>query len=379
MVKIPNMLIIGSAGRNSGKTEFACRLIRRYRSRETVIGVKITTIDENGRPCPRGGEGCGVCNSFTGKYAITEERDGPPGKDTVRMLEAGAHKVFWLRVQKDYLREGVFALRQLVDDTACIICESNSSRLVLEPGFFLVMQKRASESIKLSCRNVIRHADKIVTFSGSEWDMEPGDLVFADGQWSYLESATAVVLAGGESRRMGTDKSLLSIAGKPMIQHIVDQLRHNFQHLLISANEPGKYDFMDVPVVFDQQKGMGPLMGILSSLQQSPTELNFITTCDAPDIRLPIVRKMLCEAEDHDAVIPLSVDGRYEPLFAVYRKSVIHHCQELIEAGERKIATLFDRVSIKVLNFDQPDWFQNINTPEEYTAYTRQYRLPGRP
>jgi len=145
MFRIPNILVIGSAGRNSGKTEFACELIRKYRSLERVIGVKITTIDED-RPCPRGGDSCGVCEFFTGKYSITEERDGP---------------------------------------SACIICESNSSRQVLEPGFFIVMKEKNSRVIKKTCSDVLKYADKVVTFHGSGWDMSPEDVTFAKGKWSF--------------------------------------------------------------------------------------------------------------------------------------------------------------------------------------------------
>jgi len=374
MFKSSNILCIGSAGRNSGKTEFACELIRKYRRQETVIGIKITTIDED-RPCPRGGDSCGVCKSFTGKYSIDEERDGPAGKDTVRMMNAGADKVYWLRVRKKHLREGVFALCQLLGSSACVICESNSSRQVLEPGFFLVMRELKSRVIKKTCRDVIKYADKVVTFHGSGWDISPDDVNYADGKWSYQESATAVVLAGGNSRRMGRDKSLLSIDGKPMIEHIMDQLRPNFKHLIISANDIEKYDFLNIPVVSDQLKGKGPLMGILSSLEKSRTDFNFVTTCDAPDINFPIVRGMLKTAEDYDAVIPMTGDDLYEPLFAVYRKSVIDPCRELIAAGETKISKLFDRIKIKYLPLDQPHWYKNINTWEDYDEYTHRDSL----
>ncbi len=375
MFKAPNILSIGSAGRNSGKTEFACELIRKYRRFETVIGVKITTIDED-RPCPRGGDSCGVCKSFTGKYSITEERDGPAGKDTVRMMEAGAGKVYWLRVRKKHLQEGVFALCQLLDPSACVICESNSARQVLEPGFFLVIRELNSGTIKKSCREVIQYADKVVTFNGSGWDMSPGEVTFNAGKWSYKESATAIVLAGGKSRRMGRDKSLLLIDGKPMIEHILNQLRNNFKHLVISANDAEKYEFLNIPVVSDQMKGKGPLMGILSSLEKSRTDFNFVTTCDVPGINLPIVRGMLKKAEDYDAVIPMTGDGFYEPLFAVYRKSVIGHCHELIAAGETKISKLFDRVKTKYLPLDQAHWYRNINTQEDYDEYIFRCGLP---
>ena len=365
--------MLGSAGRNVGKTEFACQLIRKYRLQEQVIGLKITTIDSSGRPCPRGNKGCGVCTSFNGKYQLTEETGGPAGKDTVRMLEAGAQRVYWLKVREPYLREGIQALNRYLDDTSCIICESNSCRRVLNPGMFLVMQKEGSSIIKRTCRNVIHEADKRLFFHGTGWDMEVDQFFFSDKKWAFPEPATATVLAGGQSRRMGMDKSLLFLSGTPMIEVIVNQLKGNFQQLQISSNNPEKYEFLNQPIVPDLQKGAGPLMGILSSLENSKTDLNFITSCDAPNIDLPYVREMLRVAEQYDAVIPISDDGRYEPLFAVYHKRVTSHCHDLINAGHRKISDLFERVRIKFLPFDGSGWYENLNTVEDLKRYKNRF------
>jgi molybdopterin-guanine dinucleotide biosynthesis protein A len=367
------MLMLGSAGRNAGKTEFACQLIRRYRHQKQVIGLKITTIKNNGKHCPRGNEGCGVCTSFDGKYQLTEETDGPAGKDTVRMLEAGAHRVYWLKVREPYLKEGIQALSRYLDDTSCIICESNSSRRELLPGMFLVMQKEDSMIIKKSCREVIHEADKLLSFHGTGWDMEADQFIFSDEKWDFPESATATVLAGGQSQRMGMDKSLLFLSGTPMIEVIVNQLKGNFKQIQISSNNPEKFDFLNLPIVPDLIIGAGPLMGILSSLEHSKTDLNFITSCDAPNIHLPYVRKMLRIAEQYDAVIPMLEDGKYEPLFAVYRKSVTGHCHDLINAGHRKISDLFERVRIKFLPFHDSDWYENLNTAEDLKRYKNRF------
>ena len=136
MIEQPNMLMIGSAGRNIGKTELACRLIRKFNPRIDIVGIKVTAIQEKGGKCPRGGEGCGVCTSLQGNYCITEERSGPPGKDTTKLLEAGAEKVYRLCVLKDHLEEGFVALMESIGDRAISICESNSLRQIVEPGLF---------------------------------------------------------------------------------------------------------------------------------------------------------------------------------------------------------------------------------------------------
>lgn len=289
------------------------------------------------------------------------------------MLEAGAHRVYWLKVREPYLREGIQSLSRYLNSTSCIICESNSCRKVLNPGMFLVMQKEGSSIIKRTCRDVIHEADKRLSFHGTGWDMRVDQFIFSDGKWTFPEPATATVLAGGQSRRMGMDKSLLFLSGTPMIEVIVNQLKGNFQQLQISSNNPEKYDFLDQPIVPDLKIGVGPLMGILSSLERSKTDLNFITSCDAPNIDLPYVREMLRVAGQYDAVIPMSDDGRYEPLFAVYRKSVIGHCHDLINDGHRKISDLFERVRIKFLPFDGSGWYENLNTAKDLKQYRNRF------
>ena len=184
MIKKKNFIIIGAAGRNVGKTEFACKLIADYAKSANVIGVKITTINDKNEKCPRGGNGCDVCSSLIGNYCITEEIAGPKGKDTVRMLNAGAEKVYWVQVLKEHLREGIENLLKLIPDTACVVCESNSSRLVLEPGIFIVIKEKNVDNIKPSCKNIIHYANKIIEFKNNNWDIQPEEFYFENKIWS---------------------------------------------------------------------------------------------------------------------------------------------------------------------------------------------------
>lgn len=140
MIRLDGMLMIGSAGANVGKTELACALLRRLGKQQEIIGIKVTTIAEADGGCPRGGEGCGVCSSLEGVFLITEETDRDSGKDTSRLLASGAKRVFWLRVLKEHLEEGVTALLEFVGPEAVCICESNSLRRIVEPGLFLMVK-----------------------------------------------------------------------------------------------------------------------------------------------------------------------------------------------------------------------------------------------
>ena len=109
--RIRGMLMLGAADRRCGKTTLATRLVRAEAARRAVAGVKVTTVhDRKGAPCPRGNDGCGVCDSLEGPFALTEETGGAPGKDTTRLLEAGAAPVLWLCVRPGALVDGAAAL-----------------------------------------------------------------------------------------------------------------------------------------------------------------------------------------------------------------------------------------------------------------------------
>ena len=195
MIHIQNMALVGAAERNVGKTEFACNLIKRIRHEFPVIGIKITVIKEQNGECPRGGKGCGVCSSLKGDFLITEEYNRDTSKDTSRMLKAGAEKVYWLRVLKDKLEYGVQALFKRIKEEnsgkICFICESNSARLAIDPGVFIVIRKKGSSSIKASCSDVIKFADKIVLFDSDkiEHDYSVGLISFNGNAWNLSEDA----------------------------------------------------------------------------------------------------------------------------------------------------------------------------------------------
>ena len=115
MIKLDGMLMIGSAGANVGKTELACAILRKFgQLGEEIVGIKVTTINEKDGQCPRGGEGCGVCSSLEGVYLLTQEDDPASGKDTARLLAAGASRVYWLRVLRSHIEEGFTALLKIL-------------------------------------------------------------------------------------------------------------------------------------------------------------------------------------------------------------------------------------------------------------------------
>ena len=187
MIEMPSMLMIGAAGRNVGKTEFACSVIRNLSPEYGVIAVKVTTVTEKNGLCPRGGSGCGVCSSMEGEFVISEEKSTTSGKDTARLLAAGAKKVYWLRVMKDSLEEGTKELLNIIGLESVCVCESNSLRLVIRPGLFIMVKDKAGESYKPSAQAVLDFADRVAGFNGSGFDVDPDGICFSDSGWEFSE------------------------------------------------------------------------------------------------------------------------------------------------------------------------------------------------
>jgi len=369
--------MVGAAGRGVGKTKLACSLIKRFASQRDIIGIKVTTIEEGRGGCPRGGDGCGVCASMDGSYYISEETDSRAEKDTCRMLAAGAARVLWLRVLKAHLVEGVHALIETIGSGAVSVCESNSLRKIVEPDAFVMVTDKAEQKYKPSAAAVADLADRVVLFDGEGFDIGADDFSLVDGRWTVRIAATAIILAGGSSRRTGCDKSMLLIEGKPIVERIVERLRPWFGQIIVSSNEVEKYGFLGVKVVPDKIAGRGPLMGIASALGASATELNFVVACDIPGIDMAFVRMMIRQARRFDAVVPVTGPMHYEPVFAVYKKSVVEAMEQGLVSGNNKIMEALEHCNVKYIDAGTAARFGNLNTMGDYREFVRRHSDPA--
>jgi len=367
MFRLERMLMIGSAGANVGKTNLVCALLARFAKDNKIIGIKVTTVKAKDGTCPRGGRGCGVCSSLEGQFSITEETDANSHKDTGRLLRAGAGRVLWLRAMKSHLDGALQALLDILEPGSICICESNSLRLVAEPGLFLMVAGPRETVWKGSARQVREYADRIITSADNHYDFDIGRVGLVGGRWAMRHEATAIILAGGESSRIGTDKAMLPIAGRPMVRHILDRLGPHFDQVIVSANDPEKFAFAAVDVVADRVAGQGPLMALASALQASAHEVNFVTACDIPEPNMGLVRRMLRRIDEYDVIIPQTGCSRYEPLFAVYRKSIVAMLDRALSAGKRRIIDALSGCRVMYLDASDVE-LGNINTLDDYRA-----------
>ncbi len=185
------------------------------------------------------------------------------------------------------------------------------------------------------------------------------------------EPAAAIILAGGQSRRMRREKPLLPVCGHPLIETLVAQLRPCFATILISAGDEKRLSFLGLPVVVDDAPGQGPLAAILTALRASPCRVNFVVACDVPVVHVPFLRRILALAPASEIVVPRYRDGKFEPLFAAYDRGIVPAIEKQVLAGDLKISSLFKTCRTRFVPMDGQDWFLNLNTLEEYHAYLK--------
>ncbi|HEV8484838.1 MAG TPA: molybdenum cofactor guanylyltransferase [Blastocatellia bacterium] len=192
------------------------------------------------------------------------------------------------------------------------------------------------------------------------------------------------VTAGGRSSRMGKDKAWLEIDGRPMIQRVVEELRRVTPAVTVIANDP-EYDRLGLPVLADLNPDIGPLEAIRVALAASLAPRVLLVACDLPFVTADLLELLLDRVESYQVAVPLSSDGRLEPLCAVYSTEVLEPVTELIRSGERKVSRLFDRVRTRLIPFEDLSqlagaerFFINVNTPEDY-ARANLSEGPGHP
>lgn len=183
------------------------------------------------------------------------------------------------------------------------------------------------------------------------------------------EPMTAIVLAGGRGRRMKADKAGLPVGGRTLLEHVLSQLVPHFSEILISVSPGQKVPFAAGRTVEDGTPGEGPLGGILAGLKAAANDASAVIACDIPDVNIPLLRSLARAAGDAEIAVPVGPAGHFEPLFAVYRRSVVPDVEALLRAGVRSIIPLFGRRRTTVLRIEDTAWLRNLNTRTDYESY----------
>jgi molybdenum cofactor guanylyltransferase len=180
---------------------------------------------------------------------------------------------------------------------------------------------------------------------------------------------TAVILAGGESSRMGAvDKTLLEVEGRSLTRRVVDVVAPLFREVIVASGVPGK--FADVPGVHevaDHARGVGPLAGMRAGIEACATEWAFVVAADMPHLDPGLVLRVAANIDETAlAAVPRHGDFR-EPLHAAYRRDVIAEIDRFLDEGGRSVNRLLDRIPVRWVDVDDTDLecFKNVNRPED--------------
>ncbi len=181
---------------------------------------------------------------------------------------------------------------------------------------------------------------------------------------------TAVILAGGQARRMGRqDKGLIEVSGRPMIEYVIDSLRPQLDNIIINANRNleiyGQYGF---PVISDEHDGFnGPLAGLASCRKAIDRNYWLTGPCDSPYLPDDYVTRMFRALQDNQAEISVADSGeRMQPVFSLLKCSLLKSLLAYLDSGERKIDRWFQQHAMTRVDFsDKPETFINVNTPAD--------------
>jgi molybdopterin-guanine dinucleotide biosynthesis protein A len=184
-----------------------------------------------------------------------------------------------------------------------------------------------------------------------------------------VSGITGIILAGGESKRMGAHKPLVEYKGKPLINWVFDALKPVCQEIIIIANS-GDFSHLDARVYPDNYPGTGPAAGIESGLSHCLTPLALICSCDTPNLSSELFDHLISSHEGYDISIA-SHDGTNEPLIGVYSQSVHAIFRAAILSGDPHPPRIIRQCTWQEIpiagdsELYRPDLFLNLNSPSD--------------
>ncbi|KTA83014.1 molybdenum cofactor guanylyltransferase MobA [Aeromonas salmonicida] len=183
---------------------------------------------------------------------------------------------------------------------------------------------------------------------------------------------SAVILAGGRATRMGgEDKGWVALAGRPLIDHVLERLRPQVDEVLINANRSQTRYQALAPVISDDNNDyLGPLAGMQAGLAAAHHDWVLFVPCDGPALPHDLMIRFRA-ALTPDTELVVAHDGDWlQPVVALLHKSLLPSLTHALAEGERKIDIWFARHKMAVVSFaDQPDAFINLNSPAELATY----------
>jgi molybdopterin-guanine dinucleotide biosynthesis protein A len=184
-----------------------------------------------------------------------------------------------------------------------------------------------------------------------------------------MNNCVGIILAGGKSRRMGKDKSLLDFQGRTLLQRMIDEHRKLLDDVYVIGK--GTEYFENATGIYDKIEDKGPVGGLFTALSEIKADWYLISPCDMPFLNHTELKELLEESAsgEYDAIIAESDNG-YEPLVAAYSSNIFPLMQKNMENGNYAVRALFNQINKRFLKFNaqifEKDTFFNINYRDDY-------------
>jgi molybdenum cofactor guanylyltransferase len=182
---------------------------------------------------------------------------------------------------------------------------------------------------------------------------------------------TGVILSGGKSARMGTNKAFLEIEGERLIDRITSMFHDMFREVILVTNSPLDYLDQDCIIASDIFKNKGALGGIYTGLFYASYDHAFVSACDMPFLNRSFMEYMIKCADSYDIVVPEPPDG-IQPLHAIYSKRCLSPIKKLMDMGALKITGFYKGLKTMVIHQEDLNRFDpggkmfiNVNTRKD--------------
>lgn len=187
-----------------------------------------------------------------------------------------------------------------------------------------------------------------------------------------IEDCTALILAGGDSSRMGQDKANLLLDGETLLQRVMATMLQLFAQVVVSVRQPRAE--VALPQVCDMQEDGGPLAGLVAGLAQLETDWMFAVACDMPFIQPELIAHMAAMRGEQQAVVPM-IGGHPQPLFAFYSKETLPVMRAALASGEKRVRAVLKQLDVRYVDeaelqdYDQQfRSFFDLDTPQDHAA-----------
>ena len=185
-----------------------------------------------------------------------------------------------------------------------------------------------------------------------------------------IKKSVGIVLSGGKSSRMGTEKGLVKWQGKALIEYSVNCLNSICDGIVISSGSK-HYDYLNLPIIHDEIANCGPMGGIYSCMKNIQANYYFVISCDVPNVPTELFSDLFKNIGEADLIYTVDNIGKKQPLVAIYKNTCFPSIEAELHNGNYKMMKLLEKINYKEyivsedLKYYHDNILSNANTPKD--------------